>query len=116
MLLIVYHYYTKKYDFCLITARDNYDSVNNIIVQIEERLNIKFSEIRLKNRLTKARIAKELNCLYLIDDSYWHLRDCIENGVKGILFSTIKKHEDENIIIFSNWKDLSEFLLNKQIL
>jgi 5'(3')-deoxyribonucleotidase len=100
------------YDFVLITARNNDGGACKVIKQIEEQLNIKFLDIVCTgNKYSKAEVAKEFNCEYLIDDLCTNLFDCKKYGVKGIYFTKYDCPEDF-LIVKSNWLDITNYLLN----
>lgn len=76
----------------IITARmanfDNREQLEKICVALEKE-DVKITDVTYTMGQDKGRFAKDLQCLCLIDDHEPYIRDCLENGVKPILYSEI---------------------------
>lgn len=100
-----------KYDFIIITSRCDDGGAKQIINIIEKKLEIKFLNIICTSgNDSKLKVAKKNNCKYLIDDLCTNLFDCEKYNIKGIYFTDCKCYDD-NLIVKSNWLDITDYLL-----
>lgn len=102
----------KKYNLILISARRGGLKTRKQIIEIEEKLNIKFIEkIFTAGKELKSEYAKIHNCKYLIDDLIKNLEDCSKNSVIPILIGD-PDIVNGDINICSNWKEIYNLLKN----
>lgn len=104
--------------FSLITARptDSYNTVKDIIKQIESQLGVRFSNIVCTNFNPKGAYCSELGCSILIDDSEEFLSDCpwqTPRVTSLLLGSSSNKEENRrgHIPCFS-WREVYQYFKN----
>ena len=111
----LYELYDNGFKFHLITGRyNNYDNliqVQEIVEHIQNKLLIKFESITFTSGTPKGIYAKELKCIYIIDDNLQYLSDCKDNNVVPILLVKNDKKKSKDMISFKNWYEINEFLL-----
>lgn len=102
----------KHFELHVITARSDkfYDEILQIINQIEIKLCIKFTSLTCTNGEIKGKIAHDIGCEYMIDDTIEKLKDCKENSVTGILIYEKKSKKYPDVVCAASWHEVTNFL------
>lgn len=118
-----------KYEFHLITARENtdenYREVKKICKDIQCKVNklinknddlFQFQSITLTSRERKCQFANDFDCTYIIDDYLEIVSDYGDYGIMPLLIVNKQKHrkklmKNKNIHAFTCWREIEEFLI-----
>ncbi len=94
----------KKYTLHLITSRNirDYSNVEHIIKRIEGSLNIQFKSITLTSGNPKGTYAGNLNCKYIIDNTYKKISNSLKYGVIPIHLNGKR---------FKCWRDIYDYII-----
>lgn len=101
--------FQEGHELHIITARrrTNEKVTRKLVKQIEIDLEIKFDSITFTERHKKGKFAAALDCLFLVDDHYYYVSNCLKYGVVPILIGTAKKLD---IPTAKTWKQVYEFI------